>query len=674
VSVTTERDRDMTDHDDFRLEPTEGERTGGPPGDRLIVGLALFALVAGVLIALSNFVGERAAISSGSPTPSPSTSSSPAAVWPVSTPRLLRELTLQAGPVPTPALGEPNFFSGGIRANADLIIHATPDLESIEFGALPRGTLAYAEESPDQPPGELGWLHILAPQPEGWVASTEGGAELVDRLVAAPGPASADIWAVSGGEDRFLAVGWQNDASSQLSRPLTAASSDGDAWHRADLPASTSYAFVVSWGPAGWIAFNGGGNGRDLLSVWRSNDGVSWTAVGTMSDSFGLYPAQLVGSDAGYLLMMSAGREPDTSFWFSDDGVTWRETADAGLSQRGAWVRLTAGPSGFYAAEMYTGNAANNPVYSANGRTWTPVVGGPQGESAQIVAVGSKWVGVDRDPDSGRPRAWIGEVAGDHLTWRPEPDQGAFGDGVVTTMVSDGRRAVAFGWDRRTERAMTWIHEGTAWRRSPLPLTFGGIPRIAAATPGGVVVVGYRPTLRAQNPVLWHETPDGHWAPEADPLLPLVSDPSSDECGPPPATAVDFVLLERALAVSCLGDTQISFRAWSVNCVGCFDELPRVTAMPRWLVTPGGSQLALSPIEGFANWWAPVVLDPALKTDPAWKETWVDVTGHFDDPAARECQSPPRGEEELYYGGRQQVVDGCRQQFVVTAVTPVPGP
>ena len=139
MSVTTERDRDITDHDDFRLEPTEGERTGGPPGDRLIVGLALFALVAGVLIALGNFVGERAAISSGSPTPSPSTSSSPAAVWPVSTPRLLRELTLQAGPVPTPALGEPNFFSGGIRANADLIIHATPDLESIEFGALPRG-------------------------------------------------------------------------------------------------------------------------------------------------------------------------------------------------------------------------------------------------------------------------------------------------------------------------------------------------------------------------------------------------------------------------------------------------------------------------------------------------------------------------------------------------------
>lgn len=664
----------MTDHDDFRLEPTEGQRTGGPPGDRLIVGLALFALVAGLLIALGNLFGQRGGINSGSPTPSPSASSTAAAVWPVSTPRLLRELTFQAGPVPTQAPSEPSYFSGGIRANTDLVIRATPDLGSIQFGALPQGTLAYAEETPDQPPGELGWLHILAPQPEGWVASTEGGSELVDRLVAAPGPASADIWAVSGGEHRFLAVGWQNDASSQLSRPLTAASSDGDAWQRVDLPASTNDAFVVSWGPAGWIAFEAGGNGGNPLSIWRSNDGVSWTALGTMSDSFGLYPAQLVGSDAGYMLMMSAGREPDTSFWFSDDGVTWRETADAGLSQRGAWIRLTAGPNGFYAAEMYTGNAANNPVYSANGRTWTPVVGGPGGESAQIVAVGSEWVGVDRDPDSGHPRAWIGAVAGDRMTWRLDSDRGAFSDGVVTTMVSDGRRAVAFGWDRRTERAMTWIREGAAWRRSPLPLTFGGIPRIAAGTPDGVVVVGYRPTLRAQNPVLWHEAPDGHWAPEADPLLPLVSDPSSAECGPPPATAVDFVLLERALAVNCLGDTPISFRAWSVNCVGCFDELPRVTATPRWLVTPGGSQLALSPIEGFDNWWAPVVLDPALKKDPAWKEAWVDVTGHFDDPAAKECRSPPRAEEEPYYGGRQQVVDGCRQQFVVTAVTPVPGP
>jgi hypothetical protein len=108
VSVTTERDSDMTDHDDFRLEPTEGQRTGGPPGDRLIVGLALFALVAGLLIALGNLVGQRAGTSSGSPTPSPSASSTPAAVRPVSTPRLLRELTLQAGPVPTQAPSEQN--------------------------------------------------------------------------------------------------------------------------------------------------------------------------------------------------------------------------------------------------------------------------------------------------------------------------------------------------------------------------------------------------------------------------------------------------------------------------------------------------------------------------------------------------------------------------------------
>jgi hypothetical protein len=665
----------MSDHDDFRLEPTEGQRTGGPPGDRLIVGLALFALVAGLLIALGNFVGERAGVSSDSPTPSPSASSSPTAVWPVATPYLLRELTLQPGAVPTAAPSEQSYFTGGIRPKADLVVRANPDVESIQLGVLPQGTLAYAEESPDQPPGEMGWLHILAPRPEGWVASTEGGAELVERLAPAPVPSSGDIWGVSGGGDRFLAVGWQNDASSQLSKPLTAMSADGNAWQRVDLPASTNYAFVVSWGPSGWIAFDAGGNSGELLSLWRSNDGASWTALGTMSDSFGLYPQQLVGSDAGYLLLMSEGRGPDASFWFSDDGVIWRETAGAGLSG-GAWVRLAAGPSGFYAWEVgqRTPSSEAIAVYSANGRTWTPVTGGPEGESAQIVAVGGQWVGTDRDPDSGRPRAWVGEVAGDRLTWRPESDEGAFGESVITTMVSDGRRAVAFGWDRATERPMAWIREGAVWRRSPLPLTFGGIPRLAAGTREGVVVVGYRPTLRQQNPVFWGQTPDGHWAPEADPLLTLVPDPPSEECGAPPATAADFVLVERALAVTCLGDTPVSFRAWSLNCVGCFEDLPRVTATPAWLVTPGGDQLALSPIEGFADWWAPVVLNPALKRDPAWTGTWVDVTGHFDDPAAKDCQSPPRAEEQLYYGGRQQVIDGCRQQFVVTAVTPVAGP
>ncbi|MDQ2934894.1 MAG: hypothetical protein M3R49_07905 [Chloroflexota bacterium] len=220
---------------------------------------------------------------------------------------------------------------------------------------------------------------------------------------------------------------------------------------------------------------------------------------------------------------------------------------------------------------------------------------------------------------------------------------------------------------------MAWIREGTTWTQSPLPDAFGGLPRIAAAGPLGVVVVGYRPTLRGQNPVFWHLAADGSWVPEADPLLPLVADPSADQCGQVPTTAVEFVVLDRALAVACFGGIPLSFRAWSAGCPGCFGDAP-LNGMPAWLATPGSNQLSLSPIEGFGDWWVPVVLDPTLKQDHAWKETWLEVTGAFDDPAAKACRSTPSRDEEPYYTGRQSVIDNCRQQFVVTSVAPVPGP
>lgn len=663
----------MSDQHEFRLEPTEGKRTGGPPGERFVVGLALFALFTGLLIALGNLVGQRAAVSSaGSPAPSPTASSTPA--WPPLPPsHLLREVTLQPRAVPTQA-PQPNLFSGGIRARGDLIVRANPEIDAIPLGTLAQGALAFAEEMSEPPPGELGWLHILAPSPQGWVATTEGGGQLVDRLGFAPVPVSGDIWGVSGGGDQFLAVGWRSGISTQPQEPLIAASSDGDAWQAADLPPSAANG-VVSWGPAGWLALAPIGDhpSGSPAWVWQSNDGVGWTALGTLPDSFGQYPSQMVSSDAGYLLAATSGRGSDTTLWFSEDGVTWRETADTGMSS-GNWLRLAAGPNGFYAWDVPGQQPSSKPgaVYSVNARTWSAVTGGPEGPSAQIVAVGAEWVGTDVDPVSGVRRVWIGRVEGDRLSWKPESDEGAFGNGVVSTMVSDGEHAVAFGWDRLVERPMAWFREGTAWARSPLPLAFGGLPRIAAGGKAGVVVVGYRPTLRGENAVFWHVTPGGSWIPEADPLLTVVANPSSKECGPAPLSAADFLVLDRALAVVCLANTSATFRAWSLECSGCFGGVGSGT--PAWLATPDTNQLALSPIERFDGWWAPVVLDPALKQDRAWKNTWLEVTGHFDDPAAKTCELTPTRDEEAYYAGRQSVIDACRQQFVVTSVTPVPGP
>jgi hypothetical protein len=664
----------MSDRDQFRLEPTEGQRTGGPPGERFVVGLAALALFAGLLIALGNFIGQRADLSSASsPTPRPTASSSPSArVFP--TPRLLREMTLQPGG-PGPPPNEPIYFNGWVRANADLVVRANPQPDAIQLGVLTLGAVAFAEELPDGPPGDPGWLHIVAPQPEGWIATAEGGAQLVERIGPPEVPVSGDIWTIAGGEHGFLALGSSGGLSNQGLAPLVASSADGGRWQVAELPAGPAYGFVASGGPAGWLALTVIGNPYgSSVWVWQSNDGLSWTALGKMADEQDLYPSAIVSSDAGYMLATSTGSVPEPTFWFSEDGMTWRETADAGMSKT-SWVRLAAGTDGFYAwdAQGQQSDDEAAAAYSVDARTWAPVAGGPEGQTAQIVAIGATWVGTDVETGTGVRRVWVGEVEGNRLRWDREPGEAVFLDAVVSTMVSDGRRAIAFGWDRSTERPMAWIREETTWTRSPLPDAFGGLPRIGAGGPSGVVVVGYRPTLRGPNPVVWHLAADGSWAPEADPILALVADPSPDQCGPAPSTAVDFVVLDHALAVACLGDTPVTFRAWSPECPGCFGDASPGNGMPAWLATPGNNQLAISPIEGFDGWWASVVLDPTLEQDPAWKRTWLEVTGHFDDPAAKACRSTPSRDEELYYAGRQSVVDTCRQQFVVTSVTPVPG-
>ncbi|MEP6681395.1 MAG: hypothetical protein ABJB65_07950 [Chloroflexota bacterium] len=662
----------MTDRDPFRLEPSEGQRTSGAAGERLVVGLAAFALVAGLLIALAKLLPQTPGVTgAASPTPSPNptaSSTESAVIWPP--PRLLREVTLAPGS-PPPAPSADSSYSLWVRATTDVTIRAQPEPGAIKLGVLGAGSVAFAEETSGQPP-DPGWLHIIAPS-QGWVASTGGGAEQIERVEAPPAPAGGDIWTVAAGGDGFLALGFGAALSNEGPRPLVAASTDGGTWHKAGLAPSQYDGVVASWGPAGWLALLSVGRAATPgTAVWQSRDGLKWTALGKMPTDAPINPTQITGNDKGYLLAASGSGEPDTTFWFSEEGITWRETAASGMSSRG-WPRFAAGPGGFYAWDT-GGERGSEPVaiFSADARTWAAVSDGPRGPSSQVVSVGAVWNGTDVDSGTGARRLWTGEVKNKQLTWRREPDTHALDDAVVTTMVSDGRRAVAIGWERSTERPMTWIRARGGWVPSPLPGAFGGLPRVAAAGPSGVVVVGYRPTLRGQNPVFWHLAADGSWAAEKRPLLTAAPSPAPGECGSPPANAVDFMVLDHALAVACLGSTPITFRAWSPRCDGCFGASD--AGRPAWLATPGANQIAVTALEGFDGWSSSVVLAPGVNPDPAWTGKWLELTGHFDDHASASCRLTPSPEEELYYAGRQSVVDGCRQQFVVTSVVAVEGP
>jgi len=665
----------------IRLEPTEGERLPASPGERAAVGMAALALVAGLAIALGNVFGGDGETSTAVSTPAAEAApdAKPSA-RPTRSPRPLREFWLQPGTPeavtePAPGTGAAYPFWGWIRPRVDLVIRHDPEPRAPEWGVLPAGELALAEEYPESI-GDGGWLHVVGPQTQGWVATIDASGQLVERFTSPAVPLSGDVWGVAAGEEGFVAYGWSAGRSDQNLPPLIAASANGVSWEASDAPAAGLQDMSgVAWGPGGWLTVTTNyGLRRTTLWVWQSSDGLSWSSLGAMEDiPNGMYPAQLAASPEGYLLTTSGARGAGQSdLWFSADGVTWRETADAGLGSS-AWVHSAGGAGGFYVWDQRPVDTQSRAraAFSVDGRTWSPVTYGPEGPSSQIVARGEGWLGVDADPATGFPRVWIGAVNEDQLTWRRDRDAHAvFEGGAVSALASDGRRAVAFGWDRSTEQPLVWAEDDGVWRRSTLPASFGGLPRFVAGGPAGFVAVGYRPTLRGSNPVFWHATDGGTWAPEPSPLLEVGPDPSVGECGSSPADAVEWAVLDRVTAIVCFGDQPLTVRAWSASCGGCYGPTTG-NREPAWLAEPGLNQLYLSPVEGFDGWWTSVALDPSLAWDPTWVRTWVEVTGHFDDPASATCTWTPQPEEVQWYTGLQQVIDGCRQQFVVTAVTVV---
>ena len=667
----------MTDFDYIPIETTEGHRPPSPAADRLLIGLAGVALCGGLLIAAGNFLGADDELSNASETPAASALPS-RTPRPSPSPRPRLELAVQPATLPSPS-PQPSLFSGWIRASIDLVVRSDPRVDATEVGMLAAGTAAQVDEWSEEPPGEHGWLFVNTPQPGGWVATLDRGTPLAARYSHASSRWGGSIWSVAAGGNGFLAIGAHGGGSDQISRPIAMVSADGARWRASDAPQEwvSGWSPSVAWGPVGWLsAAMVDQSGGPTIWFSRSMDGRVWESLGVLEalpqDS---WMGQLVANERGYLLATSGQR---SSLWLSVDGVTWHESNDTGL-RADAPLRTVATPIGFYAwRDDGWGTATAGPVegaFSADGRTWSLIQGGPGGAARQIVSAGERLLGIDPDPDTGEPRLWTGIPARGSVAWlRDSQQEAAFRDAAVSALLSDGQRVVALGWDRSTEEPLVWELEPTGWTRSVLPEAFDGIPRVAAPGPAGFVVVGNRPTLRGMNPIFWHETDGGEWAPERSPLLRLEPDPAPDECAPPPRDALEFAVLDRVLATACLGGQSITIQVWAARCEGCYGA--GVGAYQTdWLMGMTSEQLYLSPVEDDSGgWWSPSPVHPSLEYDSSWVGKWLEVTGHFDDPAASECRWAPGPEELWYYEGRRAAVDQCRQQFVLTQVSVLSGP
>jgi hypothetical protein len=666
----------VTDFDYIPIETTEGHRPPSPAADRLLIGLAAVALCGGLLIAAGNFLGadDEVSVASESPVASAEASRTPR---PTRSPRPRLEMDVQPAELPSRP-PEPVLFSGWIRANTDLVIRALPQVDSNERGILAAGSFAQADETIEEPPGEQGWLRVNSPPQGGWVATLDGDTPLAHRYANPPYIWGAGIWTIAAGGDTFVAIGNEAGRSDQRTEMAAFASTDGARWRLIATPHEWAIGWnpTIAWGPVGWLTATVVDD-AGVSSVWlsRSDDLRAWEPLGVLRDlPNNSWLNGLVASERGYLLSTNGS---GVDFWFSSDGVTWRETADVRLNGD-ASLHVVATSAGFYAWQESWDAPGTEPAeaeLSVDGRSWTTVTGGPAGSGRQIVSVGDRLLGMDIDPVSGEPRMWVGMPGRGLIAWLPDTDSGgSFRGAAPAALVSNGTRAVAFGWDQATEQALVWKSEPTGWRRSELPDAYVGIPRIAAGGPSGFVVVGQRPTARGSNPLFWHLTDGGSWAPERSPIFPVTADPAGEECPAAPRDAVEFATLDRQTAAICLGDQAFTFRTYAVRCDGCSGGGdPRY--QPAWLAGQAASQLFLSPIvDESGGWYTNALVHPSLAYDSSWPGNWLEVTGHLDDPESLDCRWTPPPQELLYYEGRHTTIDQCRQQFVVTEVRVVSGP
>jgi hypothetical protein len=179
--------------------------------------------------------------------------------------------------------------------------------------------------------------------------------------------------------------------------------------------------------------------------LWRSADGLEWTAV-TDGVPEGWYIEVFAGGP-GWIVSGTSTDATPPMLWSSADGTTW--VPSTGLGREDALVRgVVTIPTGLVAyGSRYPGTASLPAIWtSMDGSRWTPVVGAaaPSGLGISVVAEldGSLLAFVR---DAGGITVW---TSGDGLAWEERGGDFAVGDEhdvQIFDVAGGGPGLVAFG-------------------------------------------------------------------------------------------------------------------------------------------------------------------------------------------------------------------------------------
>ena len=164
----------------------------------------------------------------------------------------------------------------------------------------------------------------------------------------------------------------------------------------------------------------------------------------------------------------------------------------------------------------------------------------------------------------------------------------------------------------------------------------------------------------------------------AVPTPPTGAFPTPPDCPKGEATIETIVRLSGRDRLACFGSRPLTFRAWVVDpgegyggtCAPMTPRWLQVCVLPDWWLAERPTANA-GPEEERHVIDPPTLLD-ALKSPDATGDLkgvgrWVEVTGHFDDPAAATCR-PVGGPAGIGQPPMASFVLQCREQFAVTRI------
>jgi hypothetical protein len=448
--------------------------------------------------------------------------------------------------------------------------------------------------------------------------SSDGGSWTEARYPE-PSLRLAQLQAVAASPDVIVAGGTIRDPSD--TRPGLWSSRDGVAWTAADLGADGTSGSIagVTWTGTEFVAVGRGAANDGSPEAWRSSDGRTWTA----QDLGDADPVGIVSGPAGTVAWGRPLNGPSTTRGWT---IGPNGGAPVAFSIGHAFMNMVATPAGFVALEPVN-PSGYTVLASPDGRAWhaagTLAIGGP-------VVLGAR-------PD------------GNLIVASTAPDQA-----IEVDESSDGAH-----WSRAT------------WPSAPERLA-----SMAALTATDLEVIGVGSTGTSRVGA-WLGQPIGADVPvglERDPVF--VGCPTAATRADPFGLLVDLFRLPSTKRASCIGSATIHVRGYLAAPDGVGGTCGPQVATPAWL-TGGCPSYPAGWLESVAVPFGSATILNVFAHAPlasAFSQGhWVDVAGHFNDPAATSCRLTDSTTGQLDEPAEQTIAT-CNGHFVATAITLIKTP